>query len=797
LIAVYGASCLAAVWLASRFLLPVSKRAAAVLLLLPLILTGRAVFTGGFYGPLNISYASAPLSARTGELPERRYENGGLSDVAIQAVPWKKAVREAIFGGHLPLLNRFTLSGDILLAAYQPGVFHPATWIGFLLPLPTAWTFAIAFTQFLAGLFAFLFLRELEAGETAAFFTAAAWTLSNLVTASQGWSLAGVFVAFPLLLFGLSRLARDARGGFGSMVAASVLMWVAGHAETVLHANAAAGVFFLFELARARRPARAAAGAVAAGALAFAISAAAVLPFLEALPQTIESGYRSAVYAHVKKSVSVPESLRGAIGMIAPRAYDSVPLGEQPKMAQSFLLVSRGYVGGLALVLAAVGLTSARRAKWGLLAVGLSSLLVAVWFPGITDAVTSLPLFDIGINDYFAGVSAFCLAALAGLGVQALMERGGVVGFALPSLVLVSLLAIGLSWRRSLLRFGRDTAVFETSLLLLGAPILLFVLTLALWPRLRPRLGAFAVALLLFSRTAEIRRDYVTFPSRLFYPEIPELSSLPVSQEPYRTAGLGYSLVPNQSSLYGLEDPRGYEAMTHARYFATFPLWSVHQPVWFNRIDDPSRPFLSFLNVRFLLAERTDRTPPGWIELVRGKNCALFENPAALPRAFAPERIRFVLHGNGTVEEMKTCPDFGKLAWIEDASETPREIQNGRAAVTASRDGADLHLTVRAESPAWIVVSQTAWKGWKAFAGERRLPLKFANHAFLGFRVPAGTHRIRLLYRPDSFRIGSAVSFSSLALVAGVSFALRRRRRYDRRHGRQVKDQGSAAQSSL
>jgi hypothetical protein len=833
LIAVYGASGLAAVWLASRFLLPVSKRAAAVLLLLPLILTGRAVFTGGFYGPLNISYSTAPLSARAGELPERRYENGGLSDVAIQSVPWREAVREAVFGGHLPLLNRFTLSGDILLAAYQPGVFHPATWIGFLLPLPTAWTFAMAFTQFLAGLFAFLFLRELEAGETAAFFTAAAWTLSNLVTTSQGWSLAGVFVAFPLLLFGLSRLARAAPGGFGSMVAASVFMWVAGHAETVLYANAAAGVFFLFELgarprkallragdslaasgmlekplvrrssatpprgfsalplsrrprrardrpfsdgllARSRRPARAAAGAVAAGVLAFAISAVAVLPFLEALPQTIESGYRRAVYAHAKKSVSVPESLRGAIGMIAPYAYYSVPLGEQPRMPQSFLLVSRGYVGGLALIIAAVGLTSARRAKWGLLTVGLSSLLVAVGFPGITDAVTSLPLFDIGINDYFAGISAFCLAALAGLGVQALTERGGVVGFALPALVLASLLAVGLSWRRALLRMGHDTEAFETSLLLLGAPILLFVLTLALWPRLRPCLGAFAVALLLLSRTVEIRRDYTTFPSRLFYPKIPELSSLPVSQEPYRTAGLGYSLVPNQSSLYGLEDPRGYEAMTLGRHFATFPLWSVLQPVWFNRIDDPSRPFLSFLNVRFLLAEPTDRTPPGWIDFARGRNCALFENPAVLPRAFAPERIRFVRHGDGTVEEMKTCSDFGKLAWIEDASETPREIQNGRAAVTARRDGADLDLTIHAEAPSWIVVSQTAWKGWKAFAGERLLPLKFANHAFLGFRVSPGTHRVRLVYRPNSFRIGVAVSL--LSLGGAVAVLVRRKR---------------------
>lgn len=770
LVAVYAASGLAALWLAHRFLLPVSHRAGALLLLLPVILTGRAIFSGGFYGPLNLAYASAPLGVRAGELPERGYGNGGLSDVAIQMVPWRKAVREALLAGRLPLLNRFSLSSDILLGAYQPGVFHPSTWLGLLLPLSTAWTFAMVFTQFTAGLFAFLFLRELRAEEPAAFFGAAAWTLSNLVTTAQGWTLAGVFTAFPLLLLGLSRLARGSPGGIGAMGVASVLMWVAGHAESVLYTNAAAGVFFLFELSRSPGPLRAAGRAVAAGVLAFAISAVAVLPFLEALPQTIEWDFRKALFAPAKKSVTLPESLRTAMGLVFPRAYAGVPIDEKPTMPPGFSLASRGYAGGLALALAAFGLASRRRAKWALLAAGLSSLLMAIGFPGITDAITRLPLFDIGINGYFAGVALFFMVALAGLGLQCLAERGGRVGPLPPASLLASLLAIGLSWRRTLLRNSHDTRAFESSLLLLTAPILVFALGVLLWPRLRPHLAAFAVALLLLSRTVEIPRDYATFPSRLFYPEIPELSSLPTSEEPYRTAGLGYSLVPNQSALYGLEDPRGYQAMTHARYFATYPLWSVHQPVWFNRIDDPSRPFLSFLNVRFLLAEPTDPTPANWLERSRGKNCALFENPAVLPRAFAPERVRFVPPGGVGLEEMKTCTDFRKTAWIEDASGGTHEIQNGRAVVETRRNGADLDLTIRAESPTWIVVSQTAWKGWKAYLGDRALPLRFANYAFLGFQVPAGPSRVRLRYRPDSFWIGLTVSLLSLAVLLAFRY---------------------------
>src|SRR5690349_8639592 len=73
--------------------------------------------------------------------------------------------------------------------------------------------------------------------------------------------------------------------------------------------------------------------------------------------------------------------------------------------------------------------------------------------------------------------------------------------------------------------------------------------------------------------------------------------------EPYRVAGIGNALVPNVSAVYGIEDVRAYEAMTLSRLRDTFPLWCVPQGVWFNRVDDATRPFLSFLNVRWLLTE--------------------------------------------------------------------------------------------------------------------------------------------------------------------------------------------------
>ena len=71
----------------------------------------------------------------------------------------------------------------------------------------------------------------------------------------------------------------------------------------------------------------------------------------------------------------------------------------------------------------------------------------------------------------------------------------------------------------------------------------------------------------------------------------------------------------------------------------TFPLWCVPQPVWFNRVDDPTTPFLAFLNVRWVLAPERWIPPRGWKLLSEGEGTRLYENPRALARAFVPRKF--------------------------------------------------------------------------------------------------------------------------------------------------------------
>jgi hypothetical protein len=258
-------------------------------------------------------------------------------------------------------------------------------------------------------------------------------------------------------------------------------------------------------------------------------------------------------------------------------------------------------------------------------------------------------------------------------------------------------------------------------------------------------------ALLLVERVIADGGIYPALPAKSFYPPIN------VTANGARIAGIGNTLIPNTSAMYELEDARGYEALTFKRLTETYPLWSTFQRAWFNVVDDPSRPFLSFLNVRTILD---------------GKR--VIDNPNALPRAFVPPRIRYERQGNQVIQAMKNASDFSQIAWIEVPSYEPQDAPNGPGHVTYRRSGSAFDFDADMQGAGWIVISETAWNGWRAYIDGRRVETHFANHAFLGIHVPAGRHRVRLVYLPESFTRGRSITFATL--IALALYALLRKR---------------------
>jgi hypothetical protein len=274
--------------------------------------------------------------------------------------------------------------------------------------------------------------------------------------------------------------------------------------------------------------------------------------------------------------------------------------------------------------------------------------------------------------------------------------------------------------------------------------------------------------LLLGQRWLGESETFGTYPAALAFPPISMLEPLRHIREPFRVIGRGGAFPPAMNTFYGLEDPRGYEALTLDPFQRTWKLWCVRNGTWFNRVDDLTRPFVSFLNVRFAIQSDTLPVPPGWHPVGAQKGALLLENEHVLDRIFVPRRV-FVSSGSTEeiVDRMAAVSDFRDLAFIS-ARAPILEGQNGpgEIVVRAHSLGGFYAFDAHMQSGGFVLVSESAWKGWRGYVDDRRVRLRRANAAFLAVFVPAGHHAVRLRYLPRSFVIGRMITFATMFAIA-------------------------------
>ncbi|HEX3108400.1 MAG TPA: YfhO family protein [Thermoanaerobaculia bacterium] len=777
-----------ALW--NRLVQPLSRGVALVLVLLPACITGRALITGNVYGPADLAFMAQPLKTYAAKYGINGVHNGLLSDLYAQIWPWQSAVRYAWSQHTWPLLNPFMLCGDVLAAAMQPGAFDPFNLLALLLPLPQWMTFYASLTLLFAALFTFSYARAIGCREAPALVAAAGFMLGANMLMFVGWPLSRAWAYLPLVFLGVRFVVRERtiRGAVLLMIALALLI-LSGHPESLLHVVVVGGVYGMFEIVTTRTGApKAIALAVAAGVLALLIGAIQLLPFLEASPQTYEDEVRRGLFANTEFP-PMPELVKKRVSSMVLPYYGGQPWRDamtsdyDPESARA---------GSVLLVLSLVALVVAprRRETWFffVLAVfcawaGADALPVARW-------LHAAPLLKFVLNQRLAYAATFAMAVLAGIAVEEWPEGGR--RFVAAALCVAGMLVVAFAARATWsheVTLGVPMSLMKFLLAVELIPLLL--LAVALLSRrtgfspsgraeARPTFSVGAsivLALILLQRLIADGTIYPVLPRAAFYPDIPLFHLLPKTQEPYRVTAAHFAMIPNMSAFYRLEDPRGYEAMTFKRLRETYPFWSSPQPVSFNAIGELGKPFLAFLNIRYLLMPpEVKALDPPWKFVAADASGALFENTAVLPRAFVPPRIHYDRTGPQSIGEMYGATNFADDAYLEVEEYQPHMRSNGPGVVHTREVPNGLQIDATMSQDAWVVVSQTAWTGWRAYIDGRRVKWQYANHAFLGVWVPAGHHDVRLVYLPDSFVRGRAISLGTLALL-GIGWIVWRLRR--------------------
>ena len=73
-----------------------------------------------------------------------------------------------------------------------------------------------------------------------------------------------------------------------------------------------------------------------------------------------------------------------------------------------------------------------------------------------------------------------------------------------------------------------------------------------------------------------------------------------------------------------------------------------------------------------------------------------------------------------------------------------------------------IEANVTSVAPTMVVAAQIYYYPWRAYVDEKRVPLWRANYAFQALEVPAGSHRLKLVYDDQRFYLGATISLVTL-----------------------------------
>jgi uncharacterized membrane protein YfhO len=69
------------------------------------------------------------------------------------------------------------------------------------------------------------------------------------------------------------------------------------------------------------------------------------------------------------------------------------------------------------------------------------------------------------------------------------------------------------------------------------------------------------------------------------------------------------------------------------------------------------------------------------------------------------------------------------------------------------------------ENPGLLVLSDTFYPGWKAYVDGKKATIYPTDLALRSVFLPAGEHTVEFVFSPGSFKLGSAITIASFAVL--------------------------------
>jgi len=743
---------------------------------------------------------------------------------SLQFLPWHRLVADAIRSGHAPLWTHALGNGAPLLANLQSAALYPPNWLYLALPPAQAMSALFALHLALAGVFAYALARAWGLRPAAALVAGLAYGLAGFVVSrSQFASMTSAYPWLPASVLMAERLCRrpSLRRAVGLALTLAVFL-CAGHAQMLYYALLFLGAYALWRGWAGLPDARRARGSLAAAgwlglavALALLLGAAQALPTAELLAQSQRPSGPD--YERAMTYSLWPWHL---LAFLAPDLFGNPAQGNYWGYANYW--EDCGFIGVLPLalaVMAGAGSIARRFARKPPRPDSVpagptpTGFLLAVAVVSVAMALGShSPLYLLAYRRFpgiawfqaparFLFLYTFAAAMLAGFGAERLSPSRAWVFWGRLTLAGGLAASAMLLLLQAVPPFSGST--FPAALLRLAATAAAIGAWGAACPRnahgKRAAAWRWAAALIALVELTTFGRPLIpSAPQSAFAgdADIPAFLRqasgtsriLTTESYEYNTMFSGFtrfadfgpqdeatvrklraSLLPNLCALDGLETAANYDPLLDARHVELRRRAE-------SAAGDAQKRLLGLMNVRYVIS----RTPVAGLRVVRDSpGMVVGENDVVFPRV----RVVSCARQAATPDEWDRILREGDFrpdcVWLE----SPPAITTGGAEAgtvfswAASQNG--LSVRARTDGPAYLVVSETYHRGWRAWDNGAPVPVLRADYAFMAVPMSQpGEHVLELRFAPATWRIGCGVSAAAAALAAGVLlWPLARRRR--------------------
>lgn len=548
-----------------------------------------------------------------------------------------------------------------------------------------------------------------------------------------------------------------------------------------------------------------------------------LLPFAELLSLSTRAG--SGEFGNVTKWSLSPLEL---LSFLVPYIFGNITIAGAYLQPQEWL--ASFYIGILPVILvfSAVLIKAGKKAVFFAILLTVSLLLALGRFTPFYMFLHKF-ILGFGYIRYpvkFVFITSFALSALSGMGYDTITERikeGNAVRAVSRGLILINgligliIMAFLRFWVTAFNYFadrtGRDEIsglqrhiiVFLSDSANLYRLFIIFtaaacVITLFLNGKIRRGLFAAAAVSLIFLDLAGINMGLTKVVEADLYKKEP-FSYLEVKKDKWyfrvicapeigevnkavwgRDYGIGQferkaTFAANMPMSHGIYDAHGYESL-YLRDARKTLISIIDKDVTFGS------GLIDLLNIRYVVtADRIEA--PRYTLIFQDKvarfkllkdgkiyeNYYIYRNDNAMERVFLVKEYQAFYERDVILSVLKHKEfDPARLALLE---EEPRPLKGGETAL-ALKEGAhilryspeEVIVEAHVNEPKFLVLSDTYYPGWKVFVDDKEDKLYRAYYSLRAVRLDRGSHIVKFIYDPLSYKIGKYVSLVTLALLA-------------------------------